>query len=253
MQPEPPKEEPPGYDPAIALKEVEAKDPYEPRLKPLSDDHIPGDYPVPWTLKVIGDTNSYKEEFKDTSFTNAIIVIKSLVWPGAYIFYQDNRWFNFYVGYGHKADQMDYYPVMPQLPRPEPSETPEQPEPNPKDEPTDEMKLKDPALVQSFIAKLEEVLSNPEKYSEILNSAFGAIDTEATGNIPRTEAENLTKNFAKETQVTVNPDPQIIEEFFKVFDKEKAEPITKEELEEPLKAMLTAWISWLKEKISESS
>jgi len=38
LQPEPPKEEPPNYDPAIALKELETIDPYEPRLKPLSED-----------------------------------------------------------------------------------------------------------------------------------------------------------------------------------------------------------------------
>jgi hypothetical protein len=38
LQPEPPKEEPPDYDPAVALKELEIKDPYEPRLKPLSED-----------------------------------------------------------------------------------------------------------------------------------------------------------------------------------------------------------------------
>ena len=38
MQPEAPKEEAPDFDPAKALKELETRDPYDPRLKLLSDD-----------------------------------------------------------------------------------------------------------------------------------------------------------------------------------------------------------------------
>ena len=176
-----------------------------------------------------------------------------MVWPGAYIFYRGNRWFNFYVGYGHKADQKDCYPLIPPLPLPEPIEVPEQPEPNPKDEPTDEMKLKDATLVQSFIDKLEEILNNPERYGEVLNVAFESIDVDGKGSIERGEAENLVMCFAKETQITVSIDTQTLEEFFKLFDKEKEEAITKEELEEPLKGMITAWISFFKEKLAEAS
>jgi Ca2+-binding EF-hand superfamily protein len=142
---------------------------------------------------------------------------------------------------------------MPPLPLPEPIEVPEQPEPNPKEEPTDEMKLKDASLVQSFIDKLEEVLNNPERYGEVLNAAFESIDVDGKGSIERSEVENLVICFAKETQVTISVDEQTLEEFFKLFDKEKEETITKEELEEPLKAMITAWISFLKEKLAEAS
>ena len=95
MPPEPPKEEPPGYDPAVAMKEVEAKDPYEARLKPLSQDTTTADWKLAWTIQVIGDTQTYKEEYKDGVFTNAAIMLKSYIWPGAHIFYQNNRWFNF--------------------------------------------------------------------------------------------------------------------------------------------------------------
>ena len=212
-----------------------------------------GDYSNPWIIKQIGDINMYKEEFKDTNFTNSIIMIKSLVWPGAYIFYQGDRWFNFYVGYGHKADNTDYYPIMPQMPQPEPSDGPEQPEPNPKDEPTDEMKLKDPTFVQDFINKLEEIQNNPDRYTEVITAAFATIDTESAGNIDRKEIENLIKAFTDEAQITVGIDPSALEEFFKLFDKEEAGTITKEELEEPFKALITAWVTVLKEKLAEIS
>eukprot|EP00826_Nyctotherus_ovalis_P050561 TRINITY_DN6210_c0_g1_i10.p1 TRINITY_DN6210_c0_g1~~TRINITY_DN6210_c0_g1_i10.p1 ORF type:complete len:239 (+),score=82.98 TRINITY_DN6210_c0_g1_i10:1256-1972(+) len=237
------------------------KDPYEPRLKPLSEDtsnllHTSialGDISKPWTLQTIGDTSYYREEFREGSFTNGIIVLKSLVWPGAYVFYCDNRWFNFYIGYGHKADHKDSYPLAPPLPQPEPLEAAEQPEPNPKDEPTDEMKLKDPALVQSFVERLEEVLNSPERYEEVLNAAFAAVDSEGKGSVERGEIESLVDSFAKEAQITVRVDQQVMEEFFKAFDKEKEEPVAKEELEEPLKAMVAAWIAFLKEKLAESA
>lgn len=38
MQPEPPKEESPDYDPVKALAEVVSKDQFDPRLKPLNED-----------------------------------------------------------------------------------------------------------------------------------------------------------------------------------------------------------------------
>lgn len=237
------------------------KDPYEPRLKLLSEDAsnfpqtpvVPGDFPRPWTVRTIGDVSYYREEFKEGSFTNGIVVLKSLVWPGAYVFYCDNRWFNFYIGYGHKADHKESYPLAPPLPLPEPLEAAEQPEPNPKDEPTDEMKLKDPALVQSFVEKLEEVLNSPERHEEVLNAAFAAVDNEGKGSVERGEIENLIESFAREAQITVKVDQQVMEEFFKAFDREKEEPVAKEELEEPLKAMVAAWIAFLKEKLAESA
>ena len=54
-----------------------------------------GDWKHSWTIKVTGDAQMYKEENKKVPSTSGIIVIKSLVWPGAYILYQIFR--NFFI------------------------------------------------------------------------------------------------------------------------------------------------------------
>ena len=183
----------------------------------------------------------YKEEFKDSAFTNATIVLKSLVWPGAYILYQDGRWFNFYIGHGHKFDQKDYYPVSPPIPQFEPVEIPEQSEPNPKNVPKDTAKLKDPNAIKEIVHTLDETLSNPEKFGELLNKTFDAIDKDHSGQIDKSEADTFLKNFIAEIGVPIEPDPQAVEEFFKLFDKDRSGTISKDELTEPLKALLSVW------------
>ncbi len=212
-----------------------------------------GDWKNSWTIKVVGDSQTYKEEFRDATFTNAIIVLKSLVWPGAYILYQDGRWFTFYVGHCHKADQKDYYPVSPPIPQMEPVEALEQPEPNPKDAPKEEGKLNDPATMKDILATLEETLTNPEKFSELLNKTFDAIDVDKSGQIDKGEADRFLKDFIKEVGVPIEPDPKAVDEFFRLFDKDRSGTISKEELTEPLKALLSVWSIMIKQGIPEDA
>jgi len=199
-----------------------------------------GDWKHSWTIKVTGDAQMYKEENKKVASTSGIIVIKSLVWPGAYILYQNDRWFNFYVGSGHKADQADYYPVLPPLPQFEPGETAEYPEPNPKEDPNKPKEVA-PGDIKSILATLEEVLNNPGKFNEFLTKTFDSIDVDKSGQIDPKEADNFLKAFIKELGVPVEPDPKAVDEFFRLFDKDKSGTISKEELVEPLKALIQLW------------
>eukprot|EP00826_Nyctotherus_ovalis_P050696 TRINITY_DN6248_c0_g2_i1.p1 TRINITY_DN6248_c0_g2~~TRINITY_DN6248_c0_g2_i1.p1 ORF type:complete len:187 (+),score=76.70 TRINITY_DN6248_c0_g2_i1:1328-1888(+) len=177
-------------------------------------------------------------------------MIKSLVWPGASVFYKNDRWFTFYVGYGHKADKRDYYPVVPQVPQEIPLEPPEESEPNPK-ESGDSSKLNDPETVKSFIAILEEVLANAEKFEEVLTRTFEEVDVDHSGEVERNEADNLLRGFSKHLEIPLEPGTKAVEEFFKLFDKDKSGTISKEELGDPLRGLLGIWIDTLKEKLEE--
>ena len=46
-------------DPEVLKKQIEAKDPYEPRLKPINQDkNVKGELP-PWVVKFCGDKTEY--------------------------------------------------------------------------------------------------------------------------------------------------------------------------------------------------
>jgi len=209
-----------------------------------------GEYRDAWTIKVIGNPQVHKEEFKEGTFSNGIIMIKSLVWPGAYIFYKNDRWFTFYIGYGHKADKKDYYPVMPQIPLEIPLDPLEESEPNPKESANDS-KLRNPEAVKSFIAILEEVLANAEKFEDILTKTFEEVEEDHSGGIERSEADKLLRGFYKQLEIPVELGTKADEEFFKLFDKDKSGAISKEELADPLRGLLGIWIDTLKEKLEE--
>ena len=51
----------------------------------------------------MGDTDEYANE-KDakTSISNGVVVLRSLLWPGAYSFYYGGRVLQVYLGNGHK-------------------------------------------------------------------------------------------------------------------------------------------------------
>lgn len=81
-------------DPAEILKQLQAADPYEPRLKPLSEDirkfiNIYGIAPVGflkkcWKIKVLGDSTDYNPLARDLNqkVNYGVIMIRSLVWHG---------------------------------------------------------------------------------------------------------------------------------------------------------------------------
>ena len=64
-------------------KKIEAKDPYEQRLKPISvDKKVKGGYPA-WTIRQFGDTMTYANA--NPAYPNqnySVVVVKCNFWPG---------------------------------------------------------------------------------------------------------------------------------------------------------------------------
>ncbi len=183
----------------------------------------------------------YKEENKKLPSTGGIIVIRSLIWPGAYVLYQNERWFTFYAGYGHKADQKDYYPVCPPLPQFEPIDPPEQAEPNPKEAPKAAAGLGSVANPAEILQALNAVANDQTKFTELLDKTFEIIDKDKSGEIDRKELDHFLKEFIKEIGIAVEPDTETIDHFFKEFDKDASGTISKEELAKALELLLKAW------------
>jgi Radial spokehead-like protein len=77
-----------------AMKKVEAADPYERRLKPITQDaRVKGGLPA-WTVRSCGE---HQESFGSTRNANVkvnfgTVVVRSLQWPGAYTFFNQGRW-----------------------------------------------------------------------------------------------------------------------------------------------------------------
>ncbi|KAM3137989.1 hypothetical protein pb186bvf_009884 [Paramecium bursaria] len=117
-------------DPEVEQKLMEAADPQEPRLKPLSQDRILGRRG--WKIRICGDTTDYNPQAKDVKNkqNNGVIVIKSNTWPGLVSVYQNKVFQQMYVGYGFKLSDQHFYPKQPQLVQNEAVDVPEQPEPN---------------------------------------------------------------------------------------------------------------------------
>lgn len=95
-----------GYDPEEAKKAIEAADPFEPRLKPISEDCKikMGRYSAmqsAWTSRLIGDSTEYLTE-AGKKVCHGVVVIRSLIWPGSFTLYQNGKQTNIYVGDGTK-------------------------------------------------------------------------------------------------------------------------------------------------------
>lgn len=78
----------------LLAREV-AKDPWEPRLKPIvNDNKVKGDMP-PWILRKYGVKESYADpktissDPKTTKYSNnyGTVLVKSMWWPGSFVFY----------------------------------------------------------------------------------------------------------------------------------------------------------------------
>jgi len=110
--------------------ERKKRDPYERRLKPLNlDKAVPG-YKYAWTVKFTGDTITYDTlTFNHEKANYGVVVVKSLVWPGAITIAYGKKWQSIYVGYGFKASVKPYFPILVQGVLNEPADAPEQNEP----------------------------------------------------------------------------------------------------------------------------
>jgi hypothetical protein len=207
-----------------------------------------GNWKTAWTIKVIGDNQVYNEEYKEGTFTNGVIMLKSYVWPGAYIFYKNNRWFNFYLGYGHKADQQVYYPIFPPIPHSDPLER----QKYQLEEATEKKEAAKPLTEKEKIERLEAVVSSQDKFKSFLDRIFLMIDTDNSGQVDKSEIDRFLKEVSKALDLDP-PEPSEIEDFFKMFDKDKTGNISKEELVEPLKGLILVWIDIMKENLQEAS
>lgn len=63
-----------------------------------------------------------------------MITVRSLLWPGAFTFFNQGRWTQIYVGNGQKHEQKTYYPVNPPMMMEDPVEKKVCSEPNPTEE-----------------------------------------------------------------------------------------------------------------------
>ena len=137
MEPEVPENAPEEVTVETLLAELEGRDPYEKRLKQITQDEMvmvgENTKQMPWVVKMMGDKNIYADPAnpkKQVSY--GVVVVRSLQWPGLYYFYNQGRYFRIYVGNGLKYETQSYYPVHPPMIMPDPDDDwQEQPEPTP--------------------------------------------------------------------------------------------------------------------------
>lgn len=87
-----PENLPDDADPEVVKKQIEAKDPYEKRLKPISLDQqlavggiSKASKQSAWVIRQLGDCTDYLNPTKPTKkINNGIVVVKSLQWPGSF-------------------------------------------------------------------------------------------------------------------------------------------------------------------------
>ena len=137
------EEEPPeaeaeaGIDGEEWMNRIRAKDPFDPRLKPVVEDKkvsISKNTKIcPWIIKLCGDATEYADN-AGKKVCNGVVVVRSLQWPGAYNFYQNGQVQQIYVGSGHKYEEVSYFPVQPPTVNDDPDEYDQQPEPTPLEE-----------------------------------------------------------------------------------------------------------------------
>lgn len=136
MESEPPEGS--EIEPEVWMAQIVASDPFDPRLKSITDDKnvviSKNTKTAPWIVRMCGDSTEYLNEAKKT-VCNGVVVVRSLQWPGSYNFYNNGRVSQIYVGNGHKYEEKTYYPVHPPTVNEDPDEYEIQPEPTPLEEP----------------------------------------------------------------------------------------------------------------------
>lgn len=100
-------------------------DPYETRLKPITEDKAcKGSYPA-WILRTYGDQMTYA--MSNPLHGNkqySVVVVKSTVWPGALSYFWQGQWGELYMGDGSKHEDVTYFPVQPPCIMDDPDEKP---------------------------------------------------------------------------------------------------------------------------------
>ena len=140
MESEPPEDS--GIEPEDWMKAIVDKDPFDARLKPITDDKVvkisKNTKISPWVVRLMGDATEYLDANQKT-VCNGVVVVRSLQWPGSFNFYMNGRVSQIYVGNGHKYEEVSYFPVHPPTVNVDPEEYDIQPEPTPLHEPVKEV------------------------------------------------------------------------------------------------------------------
>ena len=102
-----------------------AADPYEPRLKSITEDKCcKGNYPA-WILRCYGDQMKYAMANPlHGAKQYGVVVVKSTVWPGQMSYFWQGQWGELYMGDGQKHEDVTYYPVQPPTIMNDPEERP---------------------------------------------------------------------------------------------------------------------------------
>ena len=83
-------------------------------------------------MRLFGDSAEYYDPMNPKKkVCYGTVVVRSLLWPGCYTFYNNSRYTSIYVGSGLKYESESYYPLYPPLVMNDPQEYGEQPEPTP--------------------------------------------------------------------------------------------------------------------------
>lgn len=107
------------------LREEQLADPARDVLRNLTSDGLE------WTIKQAGDSCFYKNPLDPSggSKSNAVVYVRSLVWPGAVCAVRGGHFTNIYMGYGLPAGQPDFFIPAPPDVMDEPEDPGEQMEP----------------------------------------------------------------------------------------------------------------------------
>merc|ERR1711988_649759 len=110
-------------------------EPFETRLKPISQDRCEG-LDKCWVLRKIGDGTHYAHQYKEGALVhNTIVNLRSLVWPGMNHVCKDGRTISLYLGNGLKYTRNEFFPKFPYAIQCEPADRVEENEPDQDDLP----------------------------------------------------------------------------------------------------------------------
>lgn len=98
------------------MKREVNRDPWQARLKPIDQDtKTKGGLPA-WVMRTYNiNTDQVNPKTGQVTVNNGTVVVKSLWWPGAISFYNNQRHQQIYVGNGLKNEPYEskFYPVKP--------------------------------------------------------------------------------------------------------------------------------------------
>ena len=143
-------------DPDEKRKQMEAEDPFEARLKPITaDKSCKGNYPA-WVVRAYGDKMNYAAANPAVTAPQnyRVVFVKSTVWPGAHSYFSQGTWGQIYVGNGLKHENTLFYPINPPQIQQDPEERATAAEPNPSQAVVDAMNAAKAAAEEA--AKAEE-------------------------------------------------------------------------------------------------